>query len=506
MVPDFERFVLDETPDGVVVTSREGVVLYWNPGAERLFGFSADETVGRRFRDVVVPASWAEADAAAFTRALADGRADYESVRCTKDGSLIYVAVSGRLITGPPDYFLLTQKDVTSQKVQREAKLLEAKFRDLLESLPDGIVMTNSTGRVVMANTQAEKLFAYPPGELRGQFVEVLLPTRFRHGHVNYRGAYFERPRARAMGAGMELYGLRKDGIEFPVEISLSPLTTEEGMLVMSAVRDITDRKRIEQVLHEKNIELENANLAKDRFLASMSHELRTPLNAIIGFTGMLLMQLAGPLTETQDKHLKTIQSSAKHLLSLINDLLDLAKIESGKLQLSFEPVDCGEVVRQVGETLRPLAEQKGLLFRVEAPEALVIHTDRRALSQIVINLVNNAIKFTDNGEVVLRLAHGDGGTRISVTDTGPGIKESDQAKLFQAFSQMDDSSTRRYEGTGLGLYLSEKLAGLLNGELALKSRPGEGSTFALILRPAATPAAEPTGEFGARSETRGRQ
>jgi PAS domain S-box-containing protein len=455
-------------------------VLYWNPGAARLFGYSAEEAVGKRFHDIVVPAGWQEEEEAAFARALASGRADYESVRRNKDGSLIYVAVSGKAVDD--GYFLLTQKDVTGLKVQREAKLLDAKFRDLLESLPDGIVMTNSTGRIVMANMQAEKLFGYSPGELRGQAIEVLLPGRFRRGHVGYRGAYTDRPRTRAMGAGMELFGLRKNGEEFPVEISLSPLRTEEGTLVMSAVRDATDRKRIEQVLHEKNIELENANLAKDRFLASMSHELRTPLNAIIGFTGMMLMQLAGPLSATQEKHLKTIQSSAKHLLSLINDLLDLAKIESGKLQLTFEPVDCVEVVNQVAETLRPLAEHKGLGFRVEAPEGMVFDTDRRALSQIVINLVNNAIKFTDRGEVVVRLARNGHRIELGVTDTGPGIKESDQAKLFQAFSQMDDSTTRRHEGTGLGLYLSQKLAALLNGELRLSSREGEGSTFTLSL------------------------
>ncbi|MGE5467378.1 MAG: sensor histidine kinase, partial [Ignavibacteria bacterium] len=268
---------------------------------------------------------------------------------------------------------------------------------------------------------------------------------------------------------------------------------TEEGTLVMSAVRDTTERKRIEQALHEKNIELEAASLAKDRFLASMSHELRTPLNAIIGFTGMMLMQLAGPLSAIQEKHLKTIQSSAKHLLSLINDLLDLAKIESGKLQLAFEPVDCVEVVNQVAETLRPLAEQKGLSFRVETPPGMIIDADRRALSQILINLVNNAIKFTERGEVAVRLAQRGHRTELSVTDTGPGIREADRAKLFQAFSQMEEGSTRRHEGTGLGLYLSQKLAALLHGELTLTSREGEGSTFMLALGrdDAVAPAAE---------------
>jgi signal transduction histidine kinase len=218
-----------------------------------------------------------------------------------------------------------------------------------------------------------------------------------------------------------------------------------------------------------------------------MSHELRTPLNAVIGFTGTLLMRLPGPLTTDQEKQLKTVQASAKYLLSLINDLLDLAKIESGKVELHFEPMIGQKILANLKDTLLPLATIKGLNFTMELPnKEITIITDRRALSQILINLANNAIKFTEQGEVRIGLSeHEQAGQRmvnITVTDTGIGIKTEEQSKLFQAFSQLDLNS-RCFEGTGLGLYLSQKLAGLIDAKLSFHSTYGEGSSFTLSLK-----------------------
>jgi PAS domain S-box-containing protein len=369
----------------------------------------------------------------------------------------------------------------------KDAQDADARFGGLLESVPDAVIIANADGRVVLANSQAGALFGYTRGELRGMTLEDLMPPRFRHAHVSHRDGYFRQPSVRPMGAGRELFGLRKDGHEFPVEISLSPVATEHGTLIMSAIRDISERKRFEQALHDKNIELAQASQAKDRFLASMSHELRTPLNAVIGFTGTLLMQLPGPINAEQEKQLRTVQSSARHLLSLINDLLDLTKIASGKVELHPEPVNCRAVIEELALVFRPQARQKGLVLQFRAPsEVVTVRTDRRALQQILMNLMNNAIKFTDAGEVnvVLERSFVNGRLRalISVADTGVGIANDHQDKLYQAFTQIDQGNTRQFEGTGLGLHLSQQLAGLLGGRITCTSQQGKGSVFVLSL------------------------
>jgi len=353
----------------------------------------------------------------------------------------------------------------------------------ILDAAPDSLVIINDQGRIVHINTQTETLFGYTREELLEHTVEKLMPERYRHNHVAHRDGYFETPRIRPMGTGFDLYGLKKNGLEFPIEISLSPLTTDIGVLTLAAVRDVTDRKRFEKALREKNIELEKASLAKDSFLASMSHELRTPLNAIIGFTGTMLMRLPGPITPDQEKQLNTVRNSANHLLSLINDLLDLAKIESGKVELNFEEIVCQSMIEEVANVFSLQAKDKGLNFTVKVPDTpLIIKTDKRALSQIIINLVNNAIKFTDTGSIFLELLEykneENNGIKIAIIDTGIGIRTEDQPKLFNAFEQVH--SKQRVEGTGLGLHLSQKLAELLGGNITFQSEWGKGSHFTL--------------------------
>lgn len=490
MVTDFGTLILNETPDAVVLTSLDGEVVCWSNGAQAVFGYSSDEALGRRLAELIVPSGMAEQEHVVLRQTLQEGAANYESMRHAKDGTLVYIDSSSKLVRdddGRPVYILWSKKDVTTLKVQRDAKLVEARFGGLLESLPDAIIMANGSGRIVLANTQAEALFGYPRDALRGQPLEQLMPPRFRDRHVQHRSDFHRQPLVRPMGGGRELYGLRSDGMEFPVEISLSPIDTLEGTLVMSAIRDTSERKRIERSLQEKNAELARASAAKDRFLTGMSHELRTPLNAIIGFTGTMLMKLPGPINDEQEKQLRTVQSSARHLLSMINDLLDLTRIETGKLELDLMPLPCRQLIDEVLLLFQPQARHKGLeLEFVSAPQDLTVLADRRALQQILMNLLHNAIKFTDHGKVMVQLDTGTVSERecvtISVSDTGSGIDEEEQGRLFQAFAQLEAGKMRQDEGTGLGLHLSQRLAELLRGEILFDSESGVGSVFTLAL------------------------
>jgi PAS domain S-box-containing protein len=483
-IDDAYRLIVEHAPDALVMLDGDGVVRTWNQAAARIFGYDATEAIGRPVSELF------GSDDASEGRVAETEWISRESIRLRKDGTMIHVRCSRRTQCDEAGRVIrqfCSISDLTSARVELDVKLVQARYHNLLESLPDAAVVVNDVGRIVLFNAQAIAMFGHAPAAAIGQPVELLLPPRLRAQHVPQRGAYLNAPRLRPMGRGLELLGLRADGSEFPVEISLSPIEIDGRRMVMSVIRDISDRKRIEQAMQEKNMELERAISAKDRFLATMSHELRTPLNAILGFTGLLLMGLSGPLTGKQERQLRHVQSSGQHLLSLINDLLDLAKIESGRVELSREVVDCQSVVEGVAATLRPLAQARSLNLTVISPaEALQVVGDRRAIHQVLLNLGGNALKFTEQGDVSIEIRAarlGDSpAVAFVVSDTGVGISKEDLERVFHAFVQVGDARKRHAEGTGLGLNLSLKLTELIGGTLTVTSEVGRGSRFTLTL------------------------
>jgi signal transduction histidine kinase len=259
--------------------------------------------------------------------------------------------------------------------------------------------------------------------------------------------------------------------------------TSELSRINLVLASEVHERKRAEEELVQANAQLKELDRLKSEFLATMSHELRTPLNSIIGFSGILRQRLAGPLTPEQDKQLGMVQSSARHLLGLINDLLDLSRLESGKMDLHLSQFAAGDVLQEVITTLEPMARAKQLPLRLELDNpGLTLESDRKKVFQILLNLANNAVKFTERGEITLRVTTENGHARFLVRDTGIGIRPEHLGLLFEAFRQVDGSARRVYEGTGLGLYLCRKLAGLLGGDISAKSEFGKGSEFCFTI------------------------
>ncbi len=485
----------------------------------------------------------------------------------------------------------------------------EVRYQEILDTAPDAMIVVDSGGKMTFANLQTERLFGYTRDEVLGRPLDTLIPPRSRAGHGAHMKRFFSKPTTRTMGTGLELFGCRKDGIEMPIEVSLSPVGSGKTFSVCAAIRDITDRKRIEglarlnadrlasavetiedafalfdaednlvlcnsvyrgllgdattgplvgrryeslldawisdldfsseeersqfraqrlagrrspdrafdvrtrsgrrlrvmdrrtveggivktiwdltddvrlaEELREARAAVESASAAKSEFLSSMSHELRTPMNAILGFAQLLEHDKKEPLSNRHRERVAHILRGGEHLLRLIDDILDLSRIEAGHVSLSSEPVSALEVLKEVRATLEPAASRAGVTIDVAEAKAPLppVRADRTRFAQIVMNFASNAVKYNRaSGSVTLSAdLQPDGGTlRITVADTGIGIPQDKQAKLFQPF-QRAGQETGPIEGTGIGLVISKRLAELMGGTVGFRSTPGVGSEF----------------------------
>ena len=377
----------------------------------------------------------------------------------------------------------LQEENAERKRSEQALQLSEARTKAIVESSLDCIVAIDHEGKILEFNPAAEKVFGYSRAEVLGrELAQVIIPPSLRERHRQGMKHYLATGEARVMGKRIEITAIRSDGSEFPVELAIMRVGDATSPTFTGFIRDISERKRAEVELSDAKDAAVAANHAKSQFLANMSHEIRTPMNGVIGMTGLLLDTI---LTKEQQKFAETIQLSGEALLTIVNDILDFSKIEAGQMELEVVDIDLDEVMRGALELLAETAKSKGLALHasIDPDVPVQLRADGGRLRQVLINLIGNAIKFTPRGEVKLHISvdrqtEEMASLRFRITDTGIGINLETQARLFQAFTQADGSTTRRYGGTGLGLAICKQLVEKMRGDIGVESSAGAGSTF----------------------------
>lgn len=501
---EFSSSLLNNAPNPILVINHDCTIRFVNPALESLTGFPFGHVVGTG-----PPFPWwtdhAPSSESYLKEVLETGITRMEKLFQKKNGTTFWVEVTSVPVhlNGELKYSIANWVDITERKEmeekistytrelekrveQRTQEVLatEKKFKHFIEYANDAIFIADHHGAIKEVNKRSCEFTGYTREELCSKKLVDFIPS----SEVDKNRTMFREVEKGNPVENFETTLIRKDGT--PITILLNMIMSEfSGEKVIQGIaRDITQRKIMEKeresyisALERLNFKLAEADKLKTQFLATMSHELRTPLNSIIGFTDIILAGMSGPVSEEVKEQLEIVSGSSKHLLNLINDILDLSRIESGKLELNPTTFNLETVIQEVVRIHSPMAKEKSLLLSYHIqPDLPPITNDKTRIKQILMNLVNNAIKYTHQGSVTLeaQLSQNEQLVLIEVIDTGIGISEENIKDIFQAFKQLDSSSTRRYEGAGLGLYLSKKLVDLLGGEISVESEKTRGSVF----------------------------
>lgn len=494
------RTLIEQTDQGVTVGRPDGTILVYNNAMARISGYSREQVEACGWLDLAFPTPERKAEALRQAQAALEGDMPYTEVAVVcGDGEERWLWVTTNPVTVQDDvYSLSIYTDVTERKAaEHELEASEVRFRQVVEGAPDAIFV-QVDHRFAYVNPAACRLYgATSPEELLGRpILDIVEPSL--HAMVTERIVALNEQRVPV--PSVDQVNIRLDGSSVDVEVSAVPMTYDgnDGALVF--VRDVTDRRAAEKELAQHrdhleemvlertreleiaNEELERATQAKSHFMASMSHELRTPLNSVIGFSGLLSEGMSGQLTDEQYTQVRMIHTAGKHLLALINDVLDISKIEAGRVDLVVSDFDAIAVVSEVVSTLAPLAAEKRIELSFHAPgEPVRMHSDAGKVKQILLNLVGNAVKFTEEGSVSIRLAQEGELAAFVVADTGPGISSDDATRVFERFTQLETPVGEvKPGGTGLGLSISQEYARLLGGEIVVDTSSATGAVFIL--------------------------
>jgi PAS domain S-box-containing protein len=467
------RLAVEACPSGMIMTDAGGRIVLVNAEVERLFGYAREELLGESI-DILVPTAVRavhRGHRAGFVqhpeaRRMGVGRDLYGA---RKDGSKVPVEIGLNPIrTGDGLMVLSAVTDIT------ERKLAEERFRLVVEASPSGMIMTNPDGRIVLVNAEAERLFGYPREELIGKPIELLVPPRIRSEHVHFRDAFHARPEARSMGIGRDLHIVRKDGTELPVEIGLNPIRTREGMMVLSAIIDISERKRAVQALAKRSEELQRSNADLEQFAYVASHDLQEPLRMVASYTELLSEHLAGRLDEKAEKYIHYAVDGAKRMQQLVKDLLAYSR--AGTQGGTLGPIKSEIVVKNVLESLKVAIEESRA--EIVCDNLPTVHADAVQLGQVFQNLVGNALKFHDERppHVHIGAVRDNGEWVFSVKDDGIGIDKEYAERVFQMFQRLHERG--RYDGSGIGLAIAKKIVERHGGRIWFDSQLEKGATF----------------------------